>query len=265
MKCRICAGNSVHAFTRTIMHRYSCKYFFCETCGLLQTEDPYWLPEAYSNAIADSDTGLITRNINISKLVATLLFSIFRTKGKYLDVAGGYGILTRLMRDRGFDYYWSDMYCENLFARGYEAAPDDTFSAVTAFEVLEHVSDPVLFIHETLKQAKTRTFLFSTELFQGTPPIPDSWWYYAFESGQHISFYQHKTLKFIANELGLNFYSHGSIHLLTDQRMSNLKYRIFSDRYVSRLLSLALGTVMHSKTMSDHIDITKMRAKGIKS
>ncbi|MDM9385348.1 hypothetical protein QUB80_32355 [Chlorogloeopsis sp. ULAP01] len=39
-------------------------YYFCEESGLLKTEKPYWLDEAYQEAIADTDTGLVRRNIS---------------------------------------------------------------------------------------------------------------------------------------------------------------------------------------------------------
>jgi len=77
---------------------------------------PYWLDEAYGDAISVLDTGLIQRNLHIAERLAPLLYFLFDHKAPYLDVAGGYGMLVRLMRDIGFDFYWSDKYCRNLFA-----------------------------------------------------------------------------------------------------------------------------------------------------
>ena len=92
--------------------------------------------EAYSNAIADADTGLVARNISISKRLACILFAFNDKQAKYLDIGGGYGLLTRLMRDIGFDFYWSDPYCENILAKGFESSNNNPISAITAFEVL---------------------------------------------------------------------------------------------------------------------------------
>jgi len=36
--------------------------------------------------------------------------------------------------------------------------------------------------------------IFTTELFEGTPPAPSHWWYYSFETGQHIAFFQRRAL-----------------------------------------------------------------------
>jgi hypothetical protein len=48
------------------------------------------------------------RNINLSKMVATILLLFFDFRRKFLDYAGGYGVFVRLMRDIGFDFYWYD-------------------------------------------------------------------------------------------------------------------------------------------------------------
>jgi hypothetical protein len=242
-------------FTQVILSRYECAYFCCESCGFLQTEEPHWLDEAYSSAIVDADTGLVQRNLYLSNTLAVILFFMFGRQKKYLDAAGGYGLLTRLMRDYGFDFFWSDKYCKNLLARGFEGMGGEAFSAVTAFEVMEHLHDPLGFIKETLSHSKSRTLIFSTELFSGEPPAPGSWWYYTFETGQHISFYQKKTLQVIGDKLGLNFYSSGGIHIFTDKKINRLVLRVLTYSRVSRLLLLIPKKLMVSKTMADHLYI----------
>ena len=170
--------------------KYECGYYYCGVCRFLQTEEPYWLDEAYSSAIAAADTGLVERNVAISKRLSTILFFLFERREGILHVAGGYGMLTRLMRDIGFDFYWSDKYCENLLVRGFEDwAGASPYTAVTAFEVLEHVPDPLRFVTESTGRSSTRTMVFSSTLFEGAPPRPGTWWYYAFETGQHVSFF----------------------------------------------------------------------------
>lgn len=255
MRCNICDQAVRQIFIHAILGKYECAYFYCDACGFLQTEKPYWLDEAYSSAIADADTGLVQRNVYLSKVLASLLFFLFDRQGKYLDVAGGYGLLTRLMRDVGFNFFWSDKYCVNLFARGFEGEAGSAYTAVTAFEVMEHLHDPVGFITETMSNAKNRTIIFSTELFADEPPKPDAWWYYTFETGQHISFYQKRTLQAIANKLGLNFYSSDGIHMLTDKKINQLEYRLLTYSKVCRVLSWILGRFMAPRIMKDHLYI----------
>ena len=252
MKCRVCGSECRHQFSHTILHGYACGYFFCPACGFLQTEEPYWLEEAYKSAITHADTGLVYRNVSLSKIVSTLLFFCFDRHGRYLDMAGGYGMFTRLMRDIGFDFFWSDMYCENLLARGFEVKEKNKpLHAVTAFEVLEHVPKPVAFLSDALREAQTRTIIFSTELFSGTPPAPGDWWYYAFPTGQHIAFYQLRTLQTIAARLGLRCYSNGTVHMLTDRAINPALFRLLTTPRLGLLLSPFLKRAMVSKMISD--------------
>lgn len=250
--CNVCSGSAYFSFSQEILGKYSCSYFFCENCGFLQTEKPYWLGEAYSSAISDPDTGLLQRNIQTAKIVSALLFYFFPRHKKYLDKAGGYGILTRLMRDIGYDYHWSDAHCENLFAKGFEDAGNTSYSVVTAFEVLEHLEKPVEFISAALSTSDQSTLICSTQLFERSPPDPVTWWYYAPSTGQHIAFYQRKTLEFIASRLGVRIYSNGSFHLFTKKRIHPLLFKIAADPRAASLLALVPAFTMKSRTMRDH-------------
>ncbi len=174
MQCLICNSSTNRIFYAKVLNKYRIQYFYCSNCGFLHAETPYWLDEAYKSPIADADTGLVSRNIAISKKLACILYFIFDKKGKYLDVGGGYGMLARLMRDIGFDFYWSDIYYENLLAKGFESdTTSPPFTAITCFEVLEHVINPIEFINASSKEAGTSTIIFSTELFEGSPPRPE--------------------------------------------------------------------------------------------
>lgn len=252
LKCPLCKGTRKRCFRTEVLNAYQVDYFYCDNCGLLQTEHPYWLKEAYNTVIAHTDTGLVSRNIAISKRLACMLFFLLGKNGKYADIAGGYGLLTRLMRSVGFDFYWSDLFCENIFAKGFEVtATENAFSAVTAFEVLEHIPDPVEFMQRSLDNAQTSTIIFSTDLFEGHPPRPEAWRYYSLGTGQHISLYQRRTIVFLGKRLSLNAYSYKNMHMLTDKHISRYAFRILAGR-LSNPIHEYVRVRMNTRDLIDH-------------
>ncbi|MFA5984265.1 MAG: class I SAM-dependent methyltransferase [Methylococcaceae bacterium] len=251
--CPICFGELSKAFTATVLQKYEVSYYHCKTCGFVRSERPYWLDEAYSAAIAKTDTGLVSRNLALAKKLAILLYCYYPNDAAFLDYAGGYGLLTRLMRDNGFNFFWDDKFCQNLLASGFEAdTAKQRFQAVTGFEVIEHVHDPVSFVKDVLEKSGCRTFIFSTQLYSGEiPPAPD-WWYYAFDEGQHIAFFQFKTLAKLAEKLGLKFYSKNGIHILTDRKLQHSGIALLWAMKLSAVISPIIKWRLGSLTMIDH-------------
>ncbi|WP_104743897.1 class I SAM-dependent methyltransferase [Helicobacter cinaedi] len=168
-----------------------------------------------------------------------------------LDFGGGSGLLVRLLRDVGIESYWSDEYCENLFARGFEWQENIKPTLATCFEVFEHLPNPREQIDSMLKICPN--LLFSTELLPC--PIPESnganaWWYYGFSHGQHISFYTYKSLELIAKAHNLHFCSYGGLHLFSQVYISPLHFK-WLIRLAHRGLFTLIKRRFYSKTMSD--------------
>lgn len=257
--CKICGLPLSVAFTSTVLGRHAATYQVCEACGLLSAQDPFWLEEANSSAIASTDTGLVLRNIAIADRLAVILYFLMgdRGRGRYVDVAGGYGMLTRLMRDYGFDFYWSDRSCQNLLAHGYDYFQDlGPCRAVTAFEVLEHTTDPAGFIQMALHYGQADTIIFTTELYASGPPPPQQWWYYSFETGQHVSFFQRRTLETLAKKLGLCFSSNGWVHVYSKNMMSETLLKVITGKL--RITAIRwLRKRLASRTMSDHVSLVE--------
>ena len=256
MACPICSGPMESCFTARVLGKYSAQYEVCNKCGFLRAHAPHWLDEAYSRAIAAADTGLVMRNIALACKLSGVLYWVVgeRGEGRYLDVAGGYGMLTRLMRDIGFDFYWSDKYCDNLVALGFEFShAQRPCRAVTAMEVLEHLTDPAAFVEETLALSGAQTLLFTTELYEGPPPQPNAWWYYAFSTGQHVGFFQRRTLEVLGARLGLHFASANGLHIFSKAVVNERLLRAVTGRLVSRVAPWWIRRRLGSKTMSDHL------------
>jgi hypothetical protein len=216
LNCKICNKPSSKIFRRKILNKYEVDYFQCSSCGFIQTEEPYWLDEAYKHTFNIEDTGILSRNILCAKRTAAVLFSFFKKDGLFVDAGGGTGLFVRFMRDYGFDFYWEDPYASNIFARGFEYDKNKHLNveAVTSFECFEHFADPMKEIERML--SISNSIIFSTVPFASGTPDPEAWEYYLFQSGQHISLYSLASLEFIANKYHLNFYTNRkSFHLLT--------------------------------------------------
>lgn len=238
VRCRICSAESASFSRAKILNRYDVEYFKCTSCGFVQTDEPYWLTEAYSDAISLADVGLVQRNLRRVPIVVALIATFFTANGKFIDYGGGYGLLVRLMRDAGFDFYRSDQHCANLLARGFEAESegDGTFELLTAMELFEHLADPIMAIERML--GYSRSIFFTTLLLPEPVPQPGDWWYYVPDQGQHISFYTRKSLEVIAERFDLTLVTDGmSRHLLTDRRVSPLLFNIVSKYKTATLLA----------------------------
>ena len=172
-------------------------------------------------------------------MVNSILLTLFNPDGTFIDFGGGYGMFVRLMRDLGFDFRWQDKFCANIFARGFEASTTspERFETLTAFEVFEHLDDPMGELKEMLSLSDS--VIFSTSPVSYPPPMLADWEYYGLEHGQHISFYSYKTLQTMADIEGMQFLSYGGyIHLFTRRSCPEWKWKTALNRYSKLLINL---------------------------
>lgn len=254
--CRCCKKNLNNQLFSAEILKKKIAYFECYNCGYVQTEEPFWLKDAYSSAINNSDTGIMSRNLyNVSLVLATLTLMKSRSY-PVVDYAGGHGFLVRLLRDIGVDAFWSDPYCENLVARGFEFENKNKAELVTAFESFEHFLNPFDEMTKLLDIAPN--ILLTTNIIPDPAPKPSDWWYYGLDHGQHIGFYRLRTLKYLANKFNLNLISDGLCrHFFSKKKYSFHSWRILI--YLANKFPKLLKMGMTSKTWDDHLVISSKR------
>jgi len=250
MDCKICGKPSKEFDNAIILGKHKVRYYHCSECGFVQTEEPYWLDEAYSGAFASIDTGTMRRNMrNTTNL---LFFMKYVDDGPCLDFGGAYGVLTRMMRDYGFDFYSYDKYAQNVFASGFDGDLTKKYAMVTSFENFEHFVQPMVEIENIINM--TEIIYFTTFLQPGShPPAVQSWWYYTLETGQHISFYSKETLKYIAKKHNMYLITDNfETHILSKKMIPHSffkRLRIYNK--INNFVNLARYFRKPSKTMED--------------
>ena len=221
--CRLCEANSEKIFEIRNMHRYDITYYRCEKCGSVQTEQPYWLNEAYSNPIRYTDTFAADRAIRMSCLTFFIakILGISRAS-PVLDWGGGDGLTTRMLRDLGFDAYSYDMFAQNTYAGGFDDELLRDYSIVTAFEVLEHMADPAKELNELMAR-KPKVVIMSTCFYSGQDK---SWAYFAPYSGRHIFFYTEKAIHGFAKLLSYDCFTVNNLVVLSVSPISKNQQRL---------------------------------------
>lgn len=223
MNCLICSGSCSFQFETLVLKKYDVGYYKCSNCGFIQTVAPFWLNEAYESAITQLDIGLVSRNLYFSEIFESFVDkNLLSGNGIYLDFAGGYGLFVRLMRDKGINFYRQDVYCKNIFAEHFDLSDmpqNQKFEAITAFEVFEHLVNPL----EELKKMLnfSNVIIFSTELQPEGVLTPDNWWYFVPETGQHVSLYSFDSLMKIAEKESLHLYSNKqNLHIFSKKNLA---------------------------------------------
>ena len=220
--CKICGNDVKKIFDANILNKYMVEYFKCHDCEFIQTEEPFWLEAAYASPIAFLDVGLLFRNNTLAQIVPSIFDVLDGPNAKYLDYGGGYGVFVRLMRDKGYNFFLSDKYAKNLFAQYFElkdAGVENRFTCLTAFELFEHLVNPIEEIKEMFKFSDT--VLFSTELQPVTTINSiDDWWYFVPEGGQHVSLYSLRSLEQLKEHFKCYLYSNKiNLHILSKKSL----------------------------------------------
>lgn len=195
--CRLCHGRLESLFNLKVLGKHHVNYYRCVGCLSMQTEQPYWLEEAYSDSnLSNTDTGAVQRTLN--NLAACYgLAKLFKAQN-VIDIGGSDGLLCRMLRDYGINCYVKDKYATPTYAQGFVEEDFKSPDLVASFEVLEHFPNP----HEDLEALfsyNPRMFLLSTAIYTNEC---EDWGYLSLESGQHVFFYSQPALEMIAKKYG---------------------------------------------------------------
>jgi hypothetical protein len=166
--CRLCEGTAVHKFDALVLEKYPTGYFECASCGSLQTEFPHWLGEAYAIPGVHVDVGQAARVVQTWLRLCFLLQNIgFDQSRKCIDYGGSAGLLTRLMRDSGYDYYSYDLYDGSKYANYFkvDSLGASNLGLLSAFEVFEHLPQPKVTLTEMFA-SNPELLVFTTQFYE---------------------------------------------------------------------------------------------------
>ena len=261
-RCRCCLGETAYFSSARILD-FTATYSRCTKCESVQVDNPIWIEKAHSKAISNLDTGLVSRCLSASRLTSTLLFLEGKIVSKGIDWGGGTGLLTRLLRDQGFQARSYDKYAKAEHAEGFEATleeAEEVATFITSVECFEHLINPIDAYKEVT--SKKEYFIFTTEMIDTPPPDPadKTWWYFVPESGQHITFASKQGLDEFRKILGFDHYVRfGSLHVMSRSRLKFTTRFVLGIRVIRSVAFLLIPEVLnrrYSLTLSDKAELT---------
>ena len=193
-------------------------YYRCPDCGFLFTRSfDDWRPEDFAQFIYNRDYQTLDPDYAEIRPqhCARLLEDLFGERLKalrLLDFGGGSGSLARLLRESGCAAASIDPFGDN--AATSPPAAGGRYDIVTAFEVFEHVADPVGCLQEIDRLLEPDGLLLvSTRINDGDegrasigPPL--SWWYASPRNG-HIALHSRRSLRLLLGRFGFHCASLG--------------------------------------------------------
>jgi hypothetical protein len=211
----------------------------CSACSFSFVDEPVWLAGSFSSNLNRMDVGSVDRSLLVADFVHGLVGRISpRRSWSMVDIGGGDGLLTRVLRDRGIDCRWVDPYCTPNYYVGPRVCSEDHFDLAIMSEVALHLTDPVGTFDSLLRQSDR--VLFTAVV----PPesITDDWWYLMPSTGQHVAFYPREAIAAMAERLGVHWCSDGKFfHLLSKKKIDRATRFRIEHREVPLIYAHLLG------------------------
>jgi hypothetical protein len=227
--CPICKSQVVDFSTFTVRGEVSAEYKRCKTCKFIHAENPSWLEGSFTDALNSLDIGSVDRCNIVADFVEVLVNSLKVNHPKVLDWGGGYGLLTRILRDRGVRCSHYDPYTEPLFAENIVLQSDARFDLIVLSEVMLHITDPVSTLTELLKLSDN--IMFTAVI--APPDVRPDWWYFMPDTGQHVAIFSQQTIPELGAALKVNTLSDNQFfHLVAKDHPSVLTRLLFTKRFI---------------------------------
>ena len=227
--CPIC-HSQVRLFSNFLIQgKIGGRYLKCTSCNFIHAENPSWLEGSFTDALNSLDIGSVDRCNIVADFVEVLANSLKVDNPKVLDWGGGYGLLTRILRDRGVRCTHYDPYTEPLFANNIKLQSDARFDLIVLSEVMLHMTDPISTLTELLKISDN--IMFTAVI--APPDVTPDWWYFMPDTGQHVAIFSQQTIPELGAALKVNTLSDNQFfHLVAKDQPSVLTRLLFTKRFV---------------------------------
>lgn len=220
--CAVCFGSTKFLFSYEVRGEHQASLHECLTCRFTYIANPHWLDDSFSSELNDLDIGSVDRCLVLADFVEVLIRSLKSSKSRFLDWGGGYGLLSRIMRDRGLDFVSHDIYTRPLFVELSSNLNSETFELITMSEVALHLVNPVPVFTKIMESTDVLVF---TAVIAPTV-IPNDWWYLMPDTGQHVAIYHEETLQALAMKLRVQVTSDGRFFHVLHRNSLGTKSRL---------------------------------------
>jgi hypothetical protein len=186
-------------------------YHQCTDCGLLFTctfddaapedwSEYIYNDDYYKNVDTEYEEERPRQSFELMSRICRKLLGSGQISG--LDYGGGNGRLSHLLQQRGFDYRTHDPYGKT----DVDEALGRKANVISAFEVLEHTTDPVKTFADMLRFADDRVLIVaSTQVSDGRLDAGLLNWDYIAPRSGHVTIYTRKCLELLARRYSLDY------------------------------------------------------------
>ena len=246
--CKICNSNALFTLAYQILDKYDAQLFRCEFCQFQFIDDPSWLDGTFSDSLQSADIGSVDRCNLVLQFAEELSYALRIQNEMAIDWGGGYGLLTRMARDRGLDFWNFDPYVRSLFAAPADLSEMQNCSMIVVSEVFLHMTEPL----DTLKKLLDYAPIVLITAVVPPKELSTNWWYLTPATGQHVAFYSESTLRVMARLSGTTLVTDGSFFHVFSKKKLSLKSRVLISnrpliygvsylRYGLRMINRSMG------------------------